>query len=206
MAKRCPKCGNYLMDDETFCTRCGENVQAVPETGGEFKSATDNGAYGAGYDNTGYGAQPQQQYAQPQYDQQQYGQQQYGQQQYGQQQYAQPQYNVNNNAGAYNQLSQAGEMSVGSWVGTIIVTTIFGIISIILLFVWGFGSSGPESRRRYCKAMLIVDLIMIIVGLIFSFIFAAVFAAVLPQIWPQIEEWLRDHDIRLTLASMLCMM
>ncbi len=180
MAKRCPKCGNFLMDDETFCTRCGENVVSVPEMGGEFKSTVDNGmnaGYGAapGYtDNMGYGAQPQ--YGQPQ------------------QQYGQPQYTVNNNTQAYNRpVQQADEMSVGSWIGTILVTTLFGIISIILLFVWGFGSSGPESRRRYCKAMLVVDLIGLIIGIIVTIIFAVAFATVWPEIWPQIREALREN-------------
>ena len=57
------------------------------------------------------------------------------------------------------------EMSLGKWVGTIIVTTFFGLISLVLLFIWGFGE-GPESRKRYCKAMLIVQAISIGVAIL----------------------------------------
>ena len=163
MSKRCPKCGNLLMDNESFCAKCGENVISAADDAAGYKSATDNAAYA----NSGsYGVQ---QYQQPQFQQPQYG-------------YAQP-------------APQADELSLGSWIGTIIVTTMFGIISIILLFVWGFGSTGPESRRRYCKAMLIVDLIMFVISLIFSLIFSAVFAAILREYWPQIVQFFRDNGI-----------
>ena len=80
MSKRCPKCGNYLMADETFCTKCGENVSSVGATGEEYSSPADNMGYAnnTGYaekseyaENTGYGA-PQSQYGQSQYSQPQY--------------------------------------------------------------------------------------------------------------------------------------
>lgn len=93
---------------------------------------------------------------QPQYNQQapnnyqQAPMQQYGQPQY-QQNYAQPmyqQYPVNNQ-----------EMSVGQWVGTIILTTCFNLISLILLFVWAFSDGTPTAKKNYCRTMLIVEAI-----------------------------------------------
>ncbi len=75
------------------------------------------------------------------------------------------------------------EMSLGKWVGTVVVTTFFGLISLIFLFVWGFGS-GPESRRRYCKAMLIVQAIALVLGMI---IFTVFIAALIPAMNEFIE-------------------
>ena len=142
MAKRCTRCGNFLMDDERFCTKCGENVSNIPPEGapqpGPDNSFGRNDGYSSPYTQTSTPNPGYTPYAQPSY-----------------QQYAQD------------------EMSLGKWVGTIVVTTFFGIISLIFLFVWGFGD-GPECRRRYCKAMLIADLIGLGVGIIAMMIFFAV--------------------------------
>ena len=153
MAKRCTRCGNFLMDDERFCTRCGENVSNIPPEGAvppvvNMQPAQTDNAFGR---NDGYVSPNTQQntsgYSQqtPSYT------------------YAQPAYR-----------SADDEMSLGKWVATIIVTTFFGIISLIFLFIWGFGD-GPESRKKYCKAMLIVDaisivLVIVLYGILFSII------------------------------------
>lgn len=76
---------------------------------------------------------------------QQYGQP-YGQQPY--QQYAAP-------------VQSGDSMTLGSWIGTILLTNLFGLISIILLFVWGFSDSTPTAKKNYCRAMLIYKAIMI---------------------------------------------
>jgi len=124
------------MDDERFCTRCGENVANIPPEGG-----------------------PQYVNGNPQ-----------------QTAYAAPQQNV-----VYAQPVQPikvqEEMSLGKWVGTIIVTSFFGIISLIFLFVWGFGD-GPESRKNYCKAMLIVEAISIVLGILMMIIFGGIFSVI----------------------------
>lgn len=136
MAKQCTKCGNYLLDDEKFCTRCGTNVNAM--SNGEQQAQQ---------------TAPQSTVAvqQPVY-----------------QQYQQPPQEADDGS---------TKMSVGSWVGTIILTTWFGLVSIILLFVWGFGSNVPKAKANYCKAMLIMQLIAIGVGIIFTIIFfGAIFA------------------------------
>lgn len=67
-------------------------------------------------------------------------------------------------------------MSVGSWVGTILLTTCLGIISLILLFVWGFGSDVPIAKKNYCRAMLIVELIAIGVIIILAIILGVLIA------------------------------
>ncbi len=70
----------------------------------------------------------------------------YGQQPYGQQ-YAAP-------------VQSSDSMTLGSWVGTVLLTNFFGIISIILLFVWGFSDTTPIAKKNYCRAMLIYRAIM----------------------------------------------
>lgn len=65
------------------------------------------------------------------------------------------------------------ELSLGKWVLTLFVTNFLGVISWIFLFIWGFGV-GPESRRRYCKAMLIVKAIGTVVVILFAVFYASV--------------------------------
>lgn len=90
------------------------------------------------------------------------------QQPYVQNQYQQP-YQQNYNYAAPSDQS----LTLGSWVGTILLTHLFGIISIILLFVWGFSDSTPPAKKNYCRAMLIFEGIAI--GLvILLFIFFAI--------------------------------
>ena len=142
MAKRCAKCGNFMMDDERFCPNCGENSQSEAVTPPAPVPQQDN-------------QQNQQYYQQAQQPQQ--------NQQYT---YGQP--------GAAPQYipPQQEEMTLGKWVWTIIATTFFGLISLIVSLVWAFGD-GPESRRRYCKALLIVELISVGLAIIMMLIFGA---------------------------------
>ena len=63
-------------------------------------------------------------------------------------------------------------MSVGSWVGTILLTSCLGIISLILLFVWAFGSDVNIAKKNYCRAMLIVELIAVGVVILLFILFA----------------------------------
>ena len=140
------------MDDERFCTRCGENVSNIPPEG--------NPQYVSG--------NPQQQ--------------------------PMPQYvNTTGQAAGQTPYTYAAppvkteeEMSLGKWVLTIIVTTWFSLISLIFLFVWGFGD-GPESRKRYCKAMLIVEAISIALSIIMGILFAGIIGALGASLFDYIE-------------------
>lgn len=151
MAKRCTKCGNFMMDDERFCPNCGENAQLPPDAVIPTANTSE---------------QPQQYNT-------------YQQQYNAAPQYMAPPYPV-----------PVEEMSLKKWVITIVVTTFFGIISLIFLFIWAFGD-GPESRRRYCKAMLITMLIGLGVGLIFTAIFFSVFAGLITN---GINEYARQYQ------------
>lgn len=148
MSKTCNNCGNIMDDDANICSRCG--TQYIALQGAQNEQTSNNGGF----------QQPQ---YQPPY-QQQY--QQY-QQPYGQpyqmpnQQYAAP---------------MEKPMGVGSWVGTILLTTMFGVISLVLLFVWGFGNDVPIAKKNYCRAMLIIELIATVLAIIFLVVFAVLFA------------------------------
>ncbi|MGN0618198.1 MAG: hypothetical protein ACI4J7_04170 [Ruminiclostridium sp.] len=176
MAKRCAKCGNFMMDDERFCPNCGENAQSEPVTPPATVPQQDN-------------QQSQQQYYQQNNQQ--------GQQYTYGQPGAAPQYIP----------PQQEEMSLGKWVWTIIAVSFFGLISLIICLVWAFGD-GPESRRRFCKAFLIVELISIVLVILMFLVFGAMFAAIITTIinesgidFSQID--INDIQYRLTaIASM----
>ena len=117
------------------CPNCGnifeDDANICPRCGMQYIEAQPVN------DNTyqNYGNNPYtQQYGQP-----------YGQQPY--QQYAAP-------------VQSGDSMTLGSWIGTILLTNLFGLISIILLFVWGFSDSTPTAKKNYCRAMLIYKAIM----------------------------------------------
>ncbi len=74
-------------------------------------------------------------------------------------------------------VQSSDSMTLGSWVGTVLLTNLFGIISIILLFVWGFSDTTPIAKKNYCRAMLIckaimVGLVIIMMIVVFSLGFA----------------------------------
>lgn len=68
-------------------------------------------------------------------------------------------------------------MTTGEWVLTIVVCTFFGLISLILNIVWGFGSDTPEPKRTYCRAMFFVSLAANILGILLGIILIAAAAA-----------------------------
>lgn len=57
------------------------------------------------------------------------------------------------------------EMSLGQWVGTIILSMI-PCVGLILLIVWAV-SSENQTKKRWAQAMLIVQVIMIVLMILF---------------------------------------
>ena len=78
------------------------------------------------------------------------------------QQMYQPQYGAANTAW---QDSNDQPLSVGGWIGTMIVLMI-PVVNFIMLLVWAFGS-GNKSRKNYCLASLIIAVIMIVLIVVF---------------------------------------
>ena len=66
-------------------------------------------------------------------------------------------------------------MSVGDWLITVIILAL-PLIGLIMLFVWGFGSSGNINRRNYCRATLVFALIIVALSLVFLFVFGGMAA------------------------------
>ena len=59
------------------------------------------------------------------------------------------------------------QMSVGSWVGTIILSCL-GIIGLIFLFIWAFDSSTPQPKKNYARAYLLIMAIAVGLFILFS--------------------------------------
>lgn len=174
MAKRCTRCGNFLMDDERFCTRCGENVSNIPPEGQPTQPA--QGIYNAGPDNS-----------------------------FGRNEgYSSPANYTNtyNNPYATPIQKPSEEMSLGKWVLTIIVTTFFGIISLIFLFIWGFGD-GPESRKNYCKAMLIVEVISLVLGIVLWFVLMGIIGSMAGGLGDYLEKYAENYQYGSAAATSL---
>ncbi len=78
---------------------------------------------------------------------------------------------VNNNSGAPNggNFGQGGmnttPMTMGEWLITLIVMCI-PCVNIIMCFVWGFGSNGNLNRRNFCRAQLIMIVVLFILYLL----------------------------------------
>lgn len=131
MSKACKNCGNTFEDHLNICPRCG--MQYVADTAAQYSNTLpNNGAY-----NPSQNPNP---YAQPNYTQPGYG---------------QPVYPT------YPAAPNTEQMTVGNWVATILLTQCLGIVSIILLFVWGFSDNVPIAKKNYCRAMLIFEAIAV---------------------------------------------
>ena len=118
-------------------------------------------------DNSGF--QPQQQQYQQQYQHQPY-----------QMPYQQPQY----------QQPVEQPMGVGSWLATILLTSLFGVISLVLLFVWAFGSNVPTAKKNYCRAMLILEAIGTVLAILLLILFVTVFSSsgILDEFFEDLKE------------------
>lgn len=91
------------------------------------------------------------------------------------------------------------KMTPKQWALTLFLTTCLGIISIVLLFVWGFGSSAPEEKRNFCKGYLIY---MGIAWAVVIVLWIAVIAITV-ALGQSISESVVDYDSSYNLALML---
>jgi len=75
-----------------------------------------------------------------------------------------------------NSLQVNQTVSVGDWIGTMILTGI-PLVGIIMIFVWAFGGGAKPSKRNYARAFLILAVIGFVLGVIFSILLSATLAA-----------------------------
>ena len=67
-------------------------------------------------------------------------------------------------------------LSMGEWILTILVMMI-PCVGLILYLIWAFGKTGNVNRRNYCRAYLIIYVVILAISIAFMAIFgAAVFS------------------------------
>lgn len=145
MERFCSKCGNLVSGDGKFCPTCGAEMDSAVNLGKPSVEPMSNEPLGQPAPSVqqpaGYSSTSN--YA------------------------TMPNYPQSSNV---TSSANNAEMTTKQWVGTIVLTTFFGLISIILCFVWAF-SDGNETRKRYCRGMLIAQAIMVGVIILFYIIF-----------------------------------
>lgn len=172
MSRICRNCGAELESGQRFCSICGANA---PEEEEQAVTTVQQENY-----------QYQQSYQQP--DQNVYQQ----QGTYQQQNEYNGGYN-NQGSAAYSPYAngQESHMTTKQWLGTIVVTTFFGIISLIFLFIWAFDGSTNIEKKNYCRGMLIAQAILLGVSILtFIIIFSVIAMAV-----GSVDSWLRSLSL-----------
>ena len=127
MERFCSKCGKLVSSEGSFCPECGAPMDSVVNLS---KPTNDSVApTAAPTTNQASGG-------------------------FGGNQAMMPDYPQSSN---YNSGSQGASnaMTTAQWVGTILLTSIIPIVSLVLLFVWAFGDA-PQPKKNYCRAMLII--------------------------------------------------
>lgn len=188
MERFCNKCGSLVSGDGVFCPNCGEKLDSAVDLGKPSTPVSDvmpmaptasntTGTYGTTNTTGTYGAT-----------------------------------NTTNTTGVgsyQGQIPSYGqpvvqvtpvnntEMTVGQWVLTIFLSGL-GIIGLILLFVWAFGSDTPTSKKNYARAMLIWQAIAVgLVILFYIVMFACIGAAAggLSDFFNEIENYAAINNL-----------
>ncbi len=66
-------------------------------------------------------------------------------------------------------IQKQNRLSIGGWIGTLIVLAI-PVVGFIMLFVWGFGGD-TTGRKNFCIATLILAAIGIVLSILLSLVF-----------------------------------
>lgn len=69
------------------------------------------------------------------------------------------------------------EMTLGQWIGTIVLSVI-PCVGLVMLIIWAVGS-GNETRKRFAQAYLIVMVAVYVITIILSVVFSASITALL---------------------------
>ena len=75
-----------------------------------------------------------------------------------------------------NSMNSDQTVSLGDWVGTLILTGI-PVVSFIMLLVWAFGDNTKLSKKNFARATLIIAIVGAVVGTLLWIIFAVIFAS-----------------------------
>lgn len=146
MERFCNKCGSLVSGEGVFCPNCGEKLDSVVDLGKSSDSVSTPVTPSVPV-NTSMPSAPMSApsvYSTNNTTNSTTG---VGSSQGQIPNYGAPVYPQNNN-------NNNSEMTVGQWVLTTFLSGL-GIIGLILLFVWAFGSGTPTSKKNYARAMLI---------------------------------------------------
>lgn len=148
MERFCGKCGKLVSGEGQFCPDCGAPLDSAVNL-----SKPEQPAQSTPYVQPMQPAQP----SQP----------------------AQQNFGSQTTSGSYNQSQmpnypqtsnvsneRSEDMTVGQWVGTLLLGSCLGCVSIVLLFVWAFGDT-PQPKKNWARAMLIIQLISIAIVVLF---------------------------------------
>lgn len=72
---------------------------------------------------------------------------------------------------------QDNELSLGQWIGTVVLSCI-PCVNIIMLIIWAVGN-GNVARKRWALATIIVSVVLCIISFILSAVLGASLAAVM---------------------------
>lgn len=170
MERFCDKCGSLVSGNGKFCPLCGAKMgfelnissELDIDTGSSFLDELDTGLSDVGVDitevdNVQKSAEvPQAVVHTPDTVSTNFSAQKHVPQGYV------PQYMPQqSNSRVYQQsgTAQRGDcetLTTGQWLGTLLLSTCLGVISYVLLILWGFGQGANEPRRSFARAMLIL--------------------------------------------------
>jgi hypothetical protein len=143
----CESCGNALEAGSTFCNNCGKSTTVTPTQASAPVQAPVQSYSAPSSTYTAPQPQPVYQAAPPNY---------------------QAGYQPNYQQGVANDKP----LSVGEYILTFIVMGI-PIVGFIMTLVWAFGSNANINKRNYCRAYLILALIVIVLYILLMIVFGA---------------------------------
>lgn len=68
-------------------------------------------------------------------------------------------------------------VSVGDWVGTMLLYSLVPCVGLIVYIVWAFSKDTKKSKANYCKACLLIMLIEIVLVIVLALIFGGTIVA-----------------------------
>lgn len=142
MERFCGKCGTLVTGDGMFCPNCGARLDSVVDL--SKPNMTSNSVQSQYSDPIPTPLRTNSTYSG-----------------------TSPNYNTAANMQSGSTVSSQ-TMTLGQWVGTILLCTCLGIVSIVLMFVWGFSDNTPPEKKNFCRAYLIVTAIGIGVSIIIA--------------------------------------
>lgn len=146
MERFCEKCGTLVSGDGRFCPNCGAVLESAVDLSKPDMSSgsapyadpiptpTQNNTYSPYASNDSYGQTDSGRYSGS-----------------SSSEYGAPIYSQN-----YSTTPVSNDhMTVGQWVGTILLITYVPIVNLVLLFLWAFGDA-PVEKKNFCRAYLVV--------------------------------------------------